>query len=145
MYCNNCGAQLAENSRFCQNCGQLVQSEKQNVSAASTYEGPMGNPTPVLVWGIISLAFACSFFLSFLGIVFGIVGLNKYNTYVDFCGTGSKQAHIGRKLSKAGLIVGIILTVLFILYFIAFIFAVSNGSDARGFLAEILRDIADEL
>ena len=70
MYCNNCGAQLTENSKFCPNCGQLVQSTPQEMTAASTYEGPMGNPTPVLVWGIIGLAFACTFVASFLGIIF---------------------------------------------------------------------------
>lgn len=127
MYCNNCGSPIPENSLYCPNCGQLVQNRSQDMTAASNYEGPLGNPTPVLVWGIIGLAFACSFFLSFLGIIFSCVGLNKARSYTDFCGTGSKQATIGRNLSKAGLIVGIVMTVLLVIYIAVIIFAISQS------------------
>ena len=127
MYCQNCGSQVNENSRFCPNCGQLVQGERQEVSVASTYEGPMGNPTPVLVWGILGLAFSCTFVASFLGIIFSIVGLNKAKNYFNFCGEGSKQARIGRNLSKAGLIVGIILTVLFVIYLVVIVILALNA------------------
>ena len=143
MFCNNCGAQLTENTRFCPNCGQLVQSAPQDMTAASTYEGPMGNPTPVLVWGIVGLAFACSFFLSFLGIIFSIVGLKKANNYFDFCGEGSKQARIGRNLSKAGLIVGIIMTVLCVLYIVLIVVAAVNYGSSYSFeLSELLEELS---
>ena len=137
MYCSKCGAQMNDNSRFCPNCGQLVQSTPQEMTAASTYEGPMGNPTPVLVWGIIGLAFACTFVASFLGIIFSIVGLKKANNYFSFCGEWSKQANIGRRLSKAGLIVGIILTALFIVYIIAIIMLVANGDNISYYLEDM--------
>lgn len=132
MYCNNCGSPIPENSLYCPNCGQLVQNRSQDMTAASSYEGPLGNPTPVLVWGIIGLAFACSFFLSFLGIIFSCVGLNKARSYTDFCGTGSKQATIGRNLSKAGLIVGIILTVLCVLYIVGLVLLIIKESGSSG-------------
>ena len=122
MLCEKCGSQLNDNSRFCPNCGAPIPGEEQNVTPTSTYEGPMGNPGPVLVWGILGLSFACSFFLSFLGIIFSVIGLKKANQFASFTGGAySKQASIGRGLSKAGLIVGIILTVLFVIYIIALV------------------------
>ena len=118
MLCNNCGSQIDENTNRCSACGRTANEDRPDVSVASTYKGPMGNPTPVLIWGIIGLAFSCSFYLSVLGIIFSIVGLKKAQSYFDFCGTGSNQANIGRKLSKAGIIVGIILTILFVIYIV---------------------------
>ncbi len=118
MYCNKCGAEIAENSQFCSNCGQIIESPVKNKTAASTYKGPLGNPTPVLVWGILGLAFACTLFLSFLGIIFSAIGLGKARSFMEFCGAGSKQATIGRNLARAGLIVGIIFTVFLVLFII---------------------------
>lgn len=117
MFCDKCGAQLNENSRVCPQCGAPIQGEEQNITTTSTYAGPLGDPKPVLVWGILGLAFACTFFLSFLGIIFSAVGLKKANAYNQFTNFAeSGQAKTGRALSKAGLIVGIIMTVLCILY-----------------------------
>lgn len=129
MYCEKCGSQINDNSRFCPNCGATISGEEQNVTAASTYEGPMGNPTPVLVWGIIGLAFSCSFVLSFLGIIFSIIGLNKAKNFAAFTGNAySKQASIGRRLSIAGIIVGAIFTVLFIIYIAIIIGMAQHGT-----------------
>ena len=128
MYCEKCGSQINENTRFCPNCGALIKGEEQNVTAASTYEGPMGNPTPVLVWGIIGLSFALTWVLSFLGIIFSCVGLKKARSFAEFTGGAySKQATIGRNLSKAGLIVGIILSILFIVYIGFVVFLALRG------------------
>ncbi|MBR6109489.1 MAG: zinc-ribbon domain-containing protein [Clostridia bacterium] len=115
MFCSNCGAQLNEGSNFCHVCGQaagaLIKKEK-----APVVNEPKGNPTPVLVWGILGLAFALSGPISFLGIIFSCIGRGKAAEYVDRYGDESKQATVGRNLSKAGLIVGIVMTVLFVLY-----------------------------
>lgn len=132
MYCKNCGALISENSRFCTNCGQVVESEKQSVSTTSTYEGPMGNPTPVLVYGILGLSFALTFFLSFLGIIFSSIGLKKARAYLDFCPVGSKQVTIGRNLSKAGMIVGIIMTVLCVIYIAVILFIIATNGYVPG-------------
>ncbi len=129
MYCDKCGAQLNDNSRVCPQCGAPIQGEEQNITTTSTYAGPLGDPKPVLVWGILGLAFACTFFLSFLGIIFSCIGLKKANAYYQFTNYAqSGQAKTGRALSKAGLIVGIILTVLCVIYVIAIVGLVSNYS-----------------
>ena len=129
MFCTNCGSQINDNLRFCPNCGAIVSGEKQNVTAASTYVGPMGNPTPVLVWGILGLAFSCAFFTSVLVIIFSCIGLRKANDYISFTqGAYSKQATIGRNLSKAGLIVGIIMTVLLVIYICVIAGLIADGA-----------------
>ena len=119
MNCEKCGATLNENSRVCPQCGAAIQGEEQHITTTSTYQGPLGNPTPVLVWGIVGLSFALTFYFSFLGIIFSAVGLNKANKYNQFTHfADSNQARIGRKLSIAGLITGCILTTLMIIFFV---------------------------
>ncbi len=118
MYCSSCGSKLNDNARFCHVCGQAVQGAPEMRSEAVVIDGPRGNPTPVLVWGILGLAFAVAGPLSFLGIIFSCIGRGKAKEYIDQYGTSSKQATVGRNLSKAGLIAGIVVTVLVVLYVI---------------------------
>ncbi len=119
MYCTKCGTYLNDNSRVCPQCGTPINGEEKNITTTTTYEGPLGNPTPVLVWGIIGLGFSVSFYLSFLGIIFSLIGLHKANQYNLFTGYApSNMARIGRKLSIAGVIVGIILTIALIIFFV---------------------------
>lgn len=116
MYCQKCGAFLNENSRLCPQCGNPIPGEERNVTINSTYQGALGNPTPVLVWGIVGLAFSLSFYLSLLGVIFSIVGLNKSNTYNQFTSyTTSNKAKIGRRLSIAGIAVGSLFTILVVI------------------------------
>ena len=122
MTCSNCGKYIGENTRVCPYCGHAIEGEEKHITAATTYNGPMGNPTPTLVWGIIGLAFALTFYLSFLGIIFSAVGLHKakvYNQFTNFA--PSNQVRHGKRLATAGLIVGIILTVLFTIFIIVMI------------------------
>ena len=129
MVCEKCGAKLNENCRVCPQCGAPIEGEEQNITPTSTYEGPLGNPTPVLVWGIIGLSFALTPYINFLGIIFSAIGLKKANQYSQFTGgLESKQASVGRGLSKAGLITGIILTVVFTVLIIALIITASQSS-----------------
>ena len=127
MLCEKCGSQLNDNSRFCPNCGAPIPGEEQNVTTTSTYEGPMGNPTPVLVWGILGLSFATIPYINFLGLIFSIVGLSKAKKYAEFTGGAySKQASIGRGLSIAGIIVGAIFTLIFTIVIIGLVAASSR-------------------
>ncbi len=121
MFCKKCGAELAAGEKFCPSCGA------ENVSFAV----PAENPTPILTWGILGVAFACSFFLSFLGIIFSAVALSKAKKYLAANGTLPTKAKVGKGLGIGGLIGGIVLTVLFIIYIaviaLAATYIVSNG------------------
>ena len=125
MFCSNCGAQVNDNLTVCPNCGAIMQGNKPNVTAASTYVGPMGDPTPVLTWGILGLAFAA---LGILGLIFSRIGIKKYKQYMSFTsGAYSRQAEIGRKLSIAGTIVSIFFIVFWILYIAVIVSLIAEG------------------
>ena len=127
MVCEHCGAEIQPGASFCMNCGAPVSAGNRNlapVPAPAPAPAPMLS-TPsgvtasnVLTWGILSLAFACTFILSFLGIIFGVTGKKKAEEYQACFGTVSGQANTGRILSRVGFIVGIVMTVLFVLYMI---------------------------
>ena len=119
---------MTETTRICPQCGTPVSGEERNLTTTSTYQGPLGNPVPVLVWGIVGLSFALSFYLSLLGIIFSFIGLSKSNKYREFTGDApSNMAKIGRRLSIAGIIVGMILTVLLTVFVVGMIFAAKEG------------------
>lgn len=75
----------------------------------------------VLIWGILGLAFSCSFFLSFLGIIFSAVAKKKAKAYIARWGTIYGKAKVGNILSTVGIPVGIVFTVLFVIYLIVYI------------------------
>ena len=81
----------------------------------------VGNPTGVLVWGILGLSFACTFWLSLLGVIFSAVAKSKAASFYATYGQGSKQVKIGKNLATAGMIVGIICCVLVVFYIVALV------------------------
>ena len=80
--------------------------------------------TKVLVFGILGLAFACSFYLSILGIIFSAIGISQANNFARANGAVFGKAKVGRILSKVGLPLGIVLTVFFIVYLISVVIIV---------------------
>lgn len=132
MICTKCGARIDDGSRFCPECGAAVpvqpQYQQPQYTAQPQYQQPQYNAVPiynqnvssgpVLTWGIIGLAFACTFFLSFLGIIFSAVGRGKANSYLRQTGQLTGKAKVGSILSLVGLILGIVMTVIFIIYLI---------------------------
>lgn len=92
-----------------------------------------GAPTPqqqsdsnsLLVFGILGLAFACTFFLSFLGIVFSAITKGKSRDYLFRYGEHYGKAKVGRILANIGLPVGIVLTCLFVFYLIFYVILAS--------------------
>ncbi len=81
----------------------------------------------VLIKGILSVAFACSFFVSFLGIIFGAQGKSLASSCAAMNGGYlPPKAKVGRYLSIGGFIGGIVMTALFGIYFLAFLAALSG-------------------
>ncbi len=77
--------------------------------------------TKVLVFGILGLAFACSFYLSFLGIIFSAIGMSQANNFARENGAVFGKAKVGRILSKVGLPLGIVFTVISVIYIIVMV------------------------
>lgn len=76
---------------------------------------------PILIFGIIALAAAVSSMLSFLGIIFGAVAMNKAKKYIELTGHSPARVSVGKALGKAGLIAGIVMTVFWTLYIVFFV------------------------
>ncbi len=161
MFCTNCGANLPEGTTVCPQCGAIVegaatpaveqpvyQAPAQPQYQQPVYQAPQYNAyqpkatadpdqsasaKSVLIFGILGLAFADTFILSFLGIIFSAIGLKKATQYGYDYGLLTGRAKVGRILAKVGLILGIVLTVFFVIYLIAIIAAISQGSSYRGY------------
>ena len=87
-----------------------------------------------LTFGILSLVFACTFYLSFLGIIFACIAFSKANKNKMFNnGVLQAKAKVGRGLAIGGLIAGIVFTfflTIFVLSMIAVIGeAVEHNND----------------
>lgn len=95
---------------------------------------PMGANNPelaksILVMGIIAVATACTVWFGFLGIIFGILGLNKSKKFTEECGQLFGKAKVGKYLSLGGLIGGSVVTAYVAIYvFIAIIAAIAEYS-----------------
>ena len=130
MNCQNCGANV-DGKAFCPQCGAQVQAPAQ---PSYNYNGgynqpaaPQGNPTNVLVFGILSLALSE---LGIVGLIFSIIGLKKANNYIATYGNISNQVRIGRRLAIAGLVVSIIFTIIYVLIFVAAIVAGTSSGNS---------------
>lgn len=101
--------------------GQPQYGQPQYQQAQPICEAP--SPVQVLVFGIISLATAVSFYLSIVGFIFGILGKRKAEDYMRSGAAPSTQVTVGGRLAKAGFIVGLIMSILFTFFVIALLFA----------------------
>ncbi len=88
-----------------------------------------GLATSILVMGIVAVATACTVWFGFLGIIFGIIGLNKAKKFTEECGQLFGKAKVGKFLSLGGLIGGSCVTAYVVFYiFIAVITAIAEYS-----------------
>lgn len=117
MTCPICGATVNPGTKFCVNCGATLNAPVQQNLVPVNPEAQALTPSNVLTWGILGAAFACTFFVSFLGIIFGVIGLKKANSFLAVYGPGSTQVKVGHILSKVGIIAGSILAFLCLVYF----------------------------
>lgn len=89
---------------------------------AQPTESPSG--TSVMIKGIIALACAVSFYLSIAGIIFGCLAKSGAKQFMNANGGQLfGKAKVGRILGKIGFIVGIVMSVLFVIWLIAMIVA----------------------
>lgn len=131
MNCQNCGANV-DGKAFCPQCGAQVQAPAQ---PSYNYNGgynqpaaPQGNPTKVLVFGILGLALSG---LGVVGLIFSIIGLKQANNYIATYGNISNQVRIARRLAIAGMIVSIIMTVIWVLYIVIIVVAVASSGGSN--------------
>lgn len=113
-FCSSCGKELEENANTCNNCGKPVQNENANNTAPNpstvqvtqtvvTQRKSNGMAVAGFVISLVSLL--CCGGLSFLGLVFSIIGLvNAKNCDGD-----------GKGLAIAGIIISSLFVIIFII------------------------------
>lgn len=147
MNCKQCGAIMPPQAIICPYCGcdsrtpsvqTLNNSPRYQQPVQAQYVQPQPQPvyvTPqqqaeassILVFGILGLAFACTFWLSFLGIIFSAIDRSKVNNYLYRYGFLSGKSKVGNILSRIGLPVAIVLTAFAVVYGIILLAAVAGN------------------
>lgn len=101
MYCQNCGTVLNEGAAFCANCGAPVAAP---VAPAENPE-TAGMRKPILVNGILGVAFASPFLLTWVvGLIFSIITKCKVKKFLAAGGQLTGRAKAGNILATIGLI-----------------------------------------
>lgn len=137
MFCQKCGNNVADGSTFCPVCGNAMPSPQpaQQVQPAqpTTYyqqaqPTTTSSPGKILAMGIVSLALSTAPLAGIASIILGALLFGKVDRYYSEGGLPSGQVKAGRGLGKAGLIVGIVFTVIWIIYFFGMIAAIKSGA-----------------
>lgn len=166
-FCLSCGEPVADqnpdSAPYQQNAYQnQYQNQNQNTyPPAYTYQNqyrtaPAPKPvyadpaeraaaSSVLTFGILAIAFACTFFLSPVGIIFATIGMNKARNYANAYGMLSGKTKVGKILSTVALPVSIVLSVLLIFYIaiIADIINSAGRSSSRKYYYDSFMSVKD--
>ena len=116
MLCKKCGAEINKNVKSCTYCGAAVESDREieEVSEIELTPEFEKEAQSILLKGVLALLLGCLSVVSIAGIILG--GVNKKHADAFFEKTGSMtlydRARVGRGISKAAIIVGIISAVL---------------------------------
>jgi uncharacterized membrane protein YvbJ len=108
MICKNCGAQMDDNAIFCSACGHeyIHEPVKEPTNIDTAYQAAKDRlSNQILTWGILSIAFASTFYFSLIGFIFSFVTKSKVKQYTTHIGPVSYKSKVGRDLGKAGFIV----------------------------------------
>ncbi len=107
MQCPYCKQSMDDGSDKCPHCGRQINVELSDTSSVlNEYEGPLGTSRPALLWGLLASGFGMTGFFGILGIVFGIIGLNRTNRFRQYTGTLYGRAKAGMILSFVGIVLG---------------------------------------
>lgn len=90
MFCNKCGTELPDDSRFCYKCGSAVTPLAYNDTVNDSYIAPESDPFTIATdaelpqqqspadegtYGLLGFIFA--FFVPLVGLILSIIGVNK--------------------------------------------------------------------
>lgn len=129
MFCEKCGATIADDAAFCSNCGAKVKENEPEVQDVVKTPETKALATSVLTYGIISLILSWS--IPFVGVVVSYIGLKKSNEYKQLSEIPGTEANIGGIFSLIGFILGIIstvsavITLVFVLLYIGFVLLIA--------------------
>jgi len=137
MFCPNCGTHTEDGLAFCPNCGANLKTEAKAQEIPQPVQGsyqqpyqlnpqvevPAVNTTPALVLGILSLVFS-----GIVGIILAAVGKSKIKGFIAQGVPVAGKLKAAKILCTVGLILGIVCTVIYVLYGCAVGAAIASGS-----------------
>lgn len=132
MFCKYCGNQLPDDVNFCPKCGTINDIAEGKADHAVRVEPSYSEPAvdvideqkakekkelggSIMKFAIMGIAFALSFYLSPLGLVFSIISKVKLGIYKNRYGETEGAASVGKGIGIASLILSIVFTALLIL------------------------------
>ena len=144
-YCNNCGTQVDEVSKFCVNCGQPLNNQPNYIQPQPNYQyppyqppqynpyaGPIRPKTPgkgigiaAMILGIVSLIYGAIFFMitisgSGMDDMLPAIVLIAPTSILAICfANASLKQGFQNGISKSGITTGIIALVCYVLSFLA--------------------------
>ena len=137
MFCGSCGRLLEDGEKYCPVCGALNEEAAKpttttpgatpaqgGYSADDAMKSEMAGEA--MKWGIMSLVFAMTGCLSFLGFIFSFTAKNKVNNYVRYYGEMEGRVRVGHILGRVGFGFGLGYTIFLVVY--ALIYGVLLGS-----------------
>ena len=123
MFCKYCGNPLSSDAKFCSKCGKIVDSIDSSSSSDYDFFGaetPVAELAPqrntyddyvkdtlggsILKFAILSVVFACTFYLSFLGIIFSSIARSKVRQFEIMFGETEGRATVGKHINVGGTI-----------------------------------------
>ena len=116
LYCTKCGNQLNNEDKFCTKCGM---NTNDNLKNNPLNKGNKDNTTLGLIFGIISLLM---FWFPIIGIPFAIIAIVNGKKYKDNTGKNSGSIVMG--------IIGIVLSIIFVIIVSLFIYLAFNYVDS---------------
>jgi len=133
-YCTKCGYENEDRDNFCRNCGNPINENNKSDESILNGSNPNNNmyyqnnyyqqpPTNGMAIAGIILAF----FVPILGLIFGIIGLNKSNT-PEYRGEGKGLAIAAIVISAISLIISLICSV-YIIQLYSNLFEIINSVD----------------
>ena len=146
QFCTNCGAPVIsqpqqeeqqpqqEVQQFQQEVQQIQPqpyqqpAQPQYTQAAPAQSANAPTPKTILILGIIGLAISWMPFGSIAGIIVSAIGMGKSNAYVKAGGVRCGMSVTGRILSRVGLILSIVMTVFWAIWFAVIIIGLATAS-----------------
>ncbi|MBR2444291.1 MAG: zinc-ribbon domain-containing protein [Clostridia bacterium] len=128
MFCSNCGTQLPENAKFCHGCGSAITTiPVQPVQSAPVQPAP-AHQEPAYQQPLPSQAPQPSAQPS----PYGTYTHPYESPYSDYDDDDDSDGSKKKKVSKAGIIIGTIFTLLFAGVFVFCLITTLNGTDKTG-------------
>ena len=140
MYCKYCANELSDDAKYCPKCGKLVaQPEKEEVDFFGDIEVTTVNKenneaknsfeNKILTFSILGLAFAFTGALSLLGLIFSYIAKGMLRKFTGEYGETKGRTTVAKGLSTAGVAIGWVMMVCFIIYVVAIVLSVLGYID----------------